>query len=421
MPLQDLTPELRTRLSRVEKMVGWFVIVATVILLVGFGYYLYDTAQNRGWFVTKINYATALNDFSGLKMGDPVRLMGFPAGEITDFSLNAPEKPHGIKVFFTIRAPYYNYIWYDSFISVKSDILGNRYLEVSKGQSGAPTVSTNLIKGKLLVLNRYQAFKEYKAMTNALGTNTVNKDQPDEDPLVLITNKLMELITNNVNVYYTNAMAAKYANHPINPDPNLPVEKWNYCWIPAIDAPTLEDRLGSVARQVEVAVPNILAMTNQLAAILSNANNAVARLDKVLAQADPIMTNVNTITANLRDPNGSLGTWLIPTNLEAQLHETLHSATQALNSAHSTIDDTDTNLTRLATDLDKTLAHLADLTSNLNSQVQANTNLIGQISTAIVHTDDLVQGLKREWFLRGAFKNKKPKKDHSTNAPLPSH
>ena len=62
MPLQDLTPELRTRLRSVEKTVGWFVMVAAILLLVGFGYYLYATAQNRGWFVIKLNYATGMDD-----------------------------------------------------------------------------------------------------------------------------------------------------------------------------------------------------------------------------------------------------------------------------------------------------------------------------------------------------------------------
>ena len=35
MALQDLTPQLRTRLSRMERAVGWFVFLATVLLLVG--------------------------------------------------------------------------------------------------------------------------------------------------------------------------------------------------------------------------------------------------------------------------------------------------------------------------------------------------------------------------------------------------
>ena len=58
MGLQDLTPQLRTRLSRVERMVGIFVTFATLLLLVGFGYYIYHTAQRKGWFKTKIIYST---------------------------------------------------------------------------------------------------------------------------------------------------------------------------------------------------------------------------------------------------------------------------------------------------------------------------------------------------------------------------
>ena len=49
MALQDLTPQLRTRLSRVERAVGWFVFLATLLLLFGFGYYLKHTAERRGW------------------------------------------------------------------------------------------------------------------------------------------------------------------------------------------------------------------------------------------------------------------------------------------------------------------------------------------------------------------------------------
>lgn len=421
MPLQDLSPELRTRLNRVERKVGWFVTAATFILLLGFGYYLYDAAKNRGWFLTKINYATALNDFSGLKIGDPVKLMGFPAGEIVDFSLNSPERPRGIKVFFTIKEPYYNYIWYDSYLSVKSDILGNRYLEVSKGQRGVPTVSTNLIKGELVVLNRYAAFQEFKVLTNELAAKAANTNLSDEDLRVMATNQLMVLLTNDARLYYTNASTAKYANHPPNTDPNARPDQWNFCWIPNIDAPTFEDRLGFVANKIEEALPTILAMTNQLAAILSNADTAVAKVDRLLAETDPILTNVTVITGNLRNPNGSLGEWLIPPKLNSQLHDTLNSARLTLDSAHSTLDDTDTNVTRLALDLDKSLEHLADLTSNLNSQVQRNTNILSDISTTIVHTDDLIQGLKREWFLRGAFKTKKPKPTNSIEAAPSPH
>jgi hypothetical protein len=43
--------------------------------------------------------------------------------------------------------------------------------------------------------------------------------------------------------------------------------------------------------------------------------------------------------------------------------------------------------------------------------VQANTNMLGGISKTVMDADDLVQGLKRHWLLRSAFKTK------ATNAP----
>ena len=59
----------------------------------------------------------------------------------------------------------------------------------------------------------------------------------------------------------------------------------------------------------------------------------------------------------------------------------------------------------------RSLDNLADLTSNLNHQVQANSNMLSEISRIIVNSDDFVQGLKRHWLLRSAFKPAK------TNAP----
>jgi ABC-type transporter Mla subunit MlaD len=416
MPLQDLNPQLRTRLSRVERMVGWFVILATLILLAGFACYIYATAHSRGWFVTKLNYATGLNDATGFKAGDAVKLMGRDVGAVTLVELNAPDKQRGVTIFFNIREPYYGYIWYDSHVRVVSDFLGNRYLEVEKGRNGVASAFKDR-NGELLVLNSYQAWQQYKRLTNELATNIANTNLSGAAILTEATNQLMKLIRANTNLYYTNAFLAKY-NRAV--DPSLPLEAKNYYWIPADDTPALGDRLNAVANTVEAALPNILNLTNQLAAVLSNANNAVSRLDSAVAKTDPILTNLAIVTGNLRDPNGSLGNWLIPTNLAAQLHETLQSASTALQAAHTTLDDTDTNVTMLALDLDKTLQHLSDLTSNLNSQVQMNTNLISEISATIVHTDGLVQGLKRHWLLRSAFKTKKPAKPAKKADPSPA-
>ena len=67
MALQDLTPQLRTRLSRMERAVGWFVFLATALLLFGFGYYIYHTAERKGWFKIKAPFHTLRPKLGGFE------------------------------------------------------------------------------------------------------------------------------------------------------------------------------------------------------------------------------------------------------------------------------------------------------------------------------------------------------------------
>ncbi|HEX4646005.1 MAG TPA: hypothetical protein VH598_10380, partial [Verrucomicrobiae bacterium] len=72
MALQDLTPQLRTRLNRMERAVGWFVMLATGLLVFGFGYYIYNAAESKGWFKTKAMFYTYADDGAGFGVGDNV-------------------------------------------------------------------------------------------------------------------------------------------------------------------------------------------------------------------------------------------------------------------------------------------------------------------------------------------------------------
>src|SRR2546422_343990 len=100
MALNDLTPQLRTRLSRMERAVGWFVLLATALLIFGFAYYLITLAERKGWFIRKIHYQTAVQSGAGLKVGDPVKLIGFDVGEITKIEVNEPDAYYNITVSF---------------------------------------------------------------------------------------------------------------------------------------------------------------------------------------------------------------------------------------------------------------------------------------------------------------------------------
>src|ERR1700733_3041365 len=106
MAIQDLTPQLRTRLRRVEKVVGLFVVLALLVLLAGFAYYLYHMSQRKGWFIPKWPYFTFAQSAEGLKIGDPIVLMGFEVGNITAITAQSPAE-HRVFVGMEVRQPYY--------------------------------------------------------------------------------------------------------------------------------------------------------------------------------------------------------------------------------------------------------------------------------------------------------------------------
>src|ERR1039458_6443306 len=138
MALQDLTPQLRTRLSRMERAVGRFVFLATALLLFGFGYYVYHTAERKGWFVIKAKFHTFIQSSAGLNVGDPVVMMGFPVGQITLIHAMPPGDPHNVRVEFEIRDNYFRYIWTGgSYVKINAaGFLNQRQLEVTRATNG---------------------------------------------------------------------------------------------------------------------------------------------------------------------------------------------------------------------------------------------------------------------------------------------
>jgi hypothetical protein len=382
MALQDLTPQLRTRLSRMERAVGWFVILATMLLVAGFGYYMYHTAARKGWFLRKITYQTCVSSGAGLKVGDPVKLMGFDVGDITAIIPNDPHDYYNITIQFRVKVDQYNYqgyIWSDSNVKVNSgDLLGNRYLEITKGVDGVPTVlqSTN---NRLLGILRGHKF--IKGELDKLMDKEKGKGLSRAEALTFIKD---DAKTNSA-VYYT----SEFPTHVYFLDP--------------LDSPAITERLEKVANMIEAALPNFLSLTNQLATVLSNGVTLTASLNEVAQAAKPAVSNLALATTQLNQPGG-LGEWLLPTNINQKLDSVLGSADSAVTS-------TSTNLAAVLQSVNLSLLNLADLTSNLNAQVQINTNILSEISRAVTDTDDLVQGLKRHWLLRSAFKTPR------TNSP----
>jgi ABC-type transporter Mla subunit MlaD len=406
MALQDLTPQLRTRLGRMERAVGWFVILATALLALGFGYYIYQTAKSRGWFLTKATYFTLVHSADGLKIGDPIQLMGFEAGTITDIKPQPPmDFTYNVYIEFEIKEPYYGYMWtMGSRAKVAAaDLLGKRVLEVTKGTGGHATYIAFPVQEMTLAAAKNISDPKRRLAEDIYRPGTTQMLARAFSPLTNL-DAIAAIGVTEVRVLdmsaKRNALRAMWNLHDHRYDTYAPGNKF---WLEADESPALGDRLESVVGQVEAALPNILNLTNQIATVLSNSANLTSSLNRVASDARPAVSNLAVLTAQLNRP-GALGEWLLPTNIYQELEN-------VLDNANGTLAGANTNLPMLLENLNQSLIHLSDITSNLNNQVQMNTNILSAISKTVVDADDFVQGLKRHWLLRSAFKTR------NTNAP----
>jgi len=413
MALQDLTPQLRTRLSRMERAVGWFVLLATAFLVFGFGYYLHNTAKRKGWFKTRAPYFTFVDRATGLKVGDPVMLMGFEAGQITDVQPQPPDDFfYNVYVEFEIIEPNYGYLWTEgSRTKVVADFLGKRVLEVTKGTGGHATYLFHPLRE----LNLAEAERLEAPERWLLGGDIY--DQTETNLVLKACVPLRQETLARLRQLHRSSFPAldsreqrksptvvwddkqgRYVKFVAksNSKANL---KANLYWLPADEAPAVSERMDKLVSQVEKALPNILALTNKIAGVLANSASFISNLNVVALNAQPASSNLAYISAQLRAP-GALGAWALGTNGQRKLDTVLENV-------GATVVHTDTNLTVLVENLARSLDNLADITSNLNAQVQANTNILGSISKAVVDADEFVQGMKRHWLLRSAFRERR--------------
>lgn len=412
MALQDLTPQLRMRLSRMERAVGLFVVLAAGLLVFGFVYYVYTTAQDKGWFKTKAHYFTFVDAATGLNEGDPVKLMGLNVGQITRIeTMPGDNFEQNIYIEFALKDPYYDYLWTEGSRAkvATADFLGKRVLEVTKGTGGHPlyeffplrTVPVDQIRA----LPEWQSWALGQDIINRATTNVIAAARTSLSNSVTVVEQsgLKEVRVLDARKGQKKKSVTAVWNHQKNWYDAF--YKTNMYWLRCDESPAVTERLENLITSVEDALPGILVLTNNLAAALSNTASMTSNLTLVAASAQPAVSNIAVATASLNHP-GALGEWLLPTNLSTQLEGTLGKAGSTLTSAEGTFQSANSNLTILVDKLALSLDHLAGITSNLNQQVQNNSNILSSVSQAVIDTDELVQGLKHHWLFRSAFKKK---------------
>ena len=432
MPLQDLTPQLRTRLTRVERSVGWFIFIATALLVFGFAYYLYHAAVRKGWFLVNAKFFAYVNKGDGLNVGDQVVLMGFPVGQITGIAAMPPRTGHNVRIDFVINklnqdgTPYFNYVWTEgSRVRINSDFLGKRVLEVVRGASGFNVYSMRPVHN--FTLEELQSLPDnptnwwlaqniydenfklvFRAFTNLTHVAEMKPESNwwlaqniyDENSN-LVSRAFTNLTHNPITISALHKTQIPQRRHiaamwSTNLQCYVKYNETNAYELATEETPAVSDQLQAMVTQVQQALPNVLALTNQLAAVLNNAANATSNLNLTIAAVHPLVENFAAISGDLHGP-GTLGAWVLGTNASYQLEN-------ALTNVNSLLVNVDTNLNQLTDQIGLSLENLAGITSNLNVQVQANSNLLWGISKTVMDSDSFIQGLKHHWLLRSAFK-----------------
>lgn len=368
MALQDLTPQLRTRLRKVEWLVGLFLGLTALLMLAAFGYFVKRTADARGWFVVEAPYYTYLSDGSGLRPGTPVNMMGFKIGEVrsvtalsVDDRLYNPyysENNYNVFVAFAVREPYPGYIGTDSRVRVGGypvDLLGGTTLEITPGtQNGVPTYRRGeggrpeiLWEKYAYVAGRERTnFLRYGPLTN--GTKGYFVAREAGGAMLLEVQEILRNVRESTATL--NAALPAFTNAVL---PTLA---------------TLRD-----------ALPGL---TNELQQVLLTARQTLPGLTNNL---DAVLANTRELTANLRD------SWPMLTN---NLDQTL-LATRLLASHVTGVIPT------LSSNLNLTL-------TNVNVLLTRDTNITAYTSQLMSNVN---QVLTRHWLFRSAFKPKAPPRE----------
>lgn len=371
MGLQDLTPQLRTRMGRVEGYVGLFLGTTALLMLVAFGLYLKRTAEARGWFVVEAPYFTYLPDASGLRRGSPVNLMGFKVGEVTEVTAIDLEQrvawdylaTNGFNVFvgFRIRSDgrsvFPGYVNSDASVRVSGfpvDLLGGTALEVRQGTSSGVVTFGKTPEGKPGVLMAKFAFA-------SPGPGRTN-DFLRYEPVKSSKGYFLRLDEAETLVAQAQRVVGRLERIAATVDERLP------------------GMLLELQQTLEVTRAALPGMTNQVGQVLETARLTLPGLTNNL---DAVLANTRDLTAQLRD------TWPMLTNT---LDLTLVASRQLVTNVNGAIPT-------LASNVNVTL-------TNLNAILARDTNITANTSMLVSNVNQVIT---RHWLFRSAFKDREPK------------
>jgi phospholipid/cholesterol/gamma-HCH transport system substrate-binding protein len=312
----------RKQLTWAELRVGLFVLVGLTVLAAGIFY-----VTGAGILGPKYRIKTFLPEVSGLANGASVKLDGVEIGNVESVKLvprvagKPVDKNRNVEVDMRIDKRFQGEILTDSVASLVTEgLLGNRYVEIKRGLTGAPLKENQEIPGA-----EEKAIKEVVERSAELLGN-----------LSALTDDAQDMVA-----------AVKAGRGTLG---KLLTDEQAY------------NHLNSVLKRSDEMLANIQAGQGTLGKVVAS--------DEMYGKVDKALDNVNGIIADVRAGKGTIGKLLTDPTLYDQ-------AKEAIANANSLVGDVRAGkgtLGKLATD-DTLYNKLRDTSSNLaNATAKLNDN-----------------------------------------------
>lgn len=319
----------RKQLTWAELRVGLFVLVGLTVLAAGIFY-----VTGAGILGPKYRIKTFLPEVSGLANGASVKLDGVEIGNVDSVKLvprvagRAVDKNRNVEVDMRIDRRFQSEILTDSVASLVTEgLLGNRYVEITRGLTGTPLKENQEIPGA-----EEKAIKEVVERSAELLGNLTALSDDAQDLIAGVKNgrgTLGKLLTDE--------------------------QAYNH--------------LNSVLARSDQMLANIQAGQGTLGKVVTS--------DEMYGKVDKALDNVNSTIADLRAGKGTLGKLLTDPTLYDQAKEAIANT----NNLVADVRAGKGTLGKLATDdalynkLRDTSTNLAQATSKLND----NTTTAGKL------------------------------------------
>ncbi len=319
----------RKQLTWTELRVGLFVLVGLSVLAAGIFY-----VTGAGTLGPKYRLVTYLPDVSGLANGAPVRLDGVEIGNVESIKIApstgnvARDRARNIEVVMRLAKKYQEYILTDSTVTLVTEgLLGNEYVEVSRGFTGSP-----LNEGAEVHGSGGLALKEVMAR----GADTLQNLQALSDTVQELINGVKEG-KGTLGKLLTDEQAY---NH-----------------------------LSSILAKGDVMIANVQAGQGTLGKLVVS--------DEMYNKVDKGLDNVNVILTDVRSQKGTIGKLLYDPSLYDQ-------AKQAISNGNAMIGDVRAGkgtLGKFATD-DTLYTNLKETSNNIataSAKLNDNTTSVGKL------------------------------------------